>query len=708
MARELLTEALVGGRYAAAPKDPALLPAYRKQTLAQALIGQGLDSGPAYPAQALGRLAQAIAGSYLMNQGNDEIGAYTAQRKADTADALKALMGPVTAPAATMVQPTTQAPPTAAQPSSSMKPYVPQNLPPGISPEEDILTRTVIGEAGGEPPVGQRAVASVIRNRINQSGGNISDVVFAPNQFEPWNNATVRAKLEGLDPASPQYQAALANVRADGDDPTGGATHFYSPKAQAALGRQPPSWANTEPSAVIGNHNFYSLGYAPGSGAPGAPPARTQVASAGNVATDASPEGPSQPSVVSGAGVAQPSAPAAVNSPLTTEGMTRLQRAIHVATLHPDNEAIQEAAKLEMENARTMILQGRHEESLAAADAARKEARQFHLEDLAHADANRVPHTITMQDPDNKGIGIYTLNADGTPGKRIGNAPKQPGEGGPFTGTAMDAQANNVLLSIGPKVKDNTATENERGQYALAYEHLSQGRIMPVPDPSDPTGQRQVLARIPGAVPPQFPAPPGAAPSPVSGQPEVAGPPAAPSAGAPSPSPTGQPTATPAPGAPVPIPGTVKAAPPTTDTEKTAAGFALRTREAGKVLNDLEARGIHSGNTGQALLGGVPAVGNFLTSPDYQVYQQQMQDWVRAKLRRESGAVIGKDEMADEIKTYFPQPGDTPEKIAAKRKSREAAQRALEESAGRARIESAPAAPSGAIPPPPPGFKVIP
>ena len=165
------------------------------------------------------------------------------------------------------------APAAAAAPASggaaTLTPYVPRNLPPGVTAEEDLRVRTAYGEAGGEGARGQQAVNSVLSNRVAQSGRSLSDVIFAPGQFEPWNNPTTRAKLEALDPSSPEYQTILANLRAGKDDPTGGATHFYSPKTQAALGRQPPGWGNAEPSAVIGGHNFYRIGYAPGGGAPG-------------------------------------------------------------------------------------------------------------------------------------------------------------------------------------------------------------------------------------------------------------------------------------------------------------------------------------------------------------------------------------------------------------------------------------------------------
>lgn len=72
---------------------------------------------------------------------------------------------------------------------------------------------------------------------------------------------------------------------------------------------------------------------------------------------------------------------------------------------------------------------------------------------------------------------------------------------------------------------------------------------------------------------------------------------------------------------------------------------------------------------------------NVLSGPEQQLIQAQ-RDWVRAKLRKESGAVISPEEEADERRTYFPQSGDTPDTIEQKRQSRLAAQRQLEIQAG--------------------------
>jgi hypothetical protein len=59
-------------------------------------------------------------------------------------------------------------------------------------------------------------------------------------------------------------------------------------------------------------------------------------------------------------------------------------------------------------------------------------------------------------------------------------------------------------------------------------------------------------------------------------------------------------------------------------------------------------------------------------------------DWISANLRKESGAVIGVEEMVEERKKYFPQPGDEERTIKQKAASRRAAEAAMKVSAGRA------------------------
>lgn len=134
------------------------------------------------------------------------------------------------------------------------------SLPANADPDTDALVRTVWGEARNQDATGRKAVASVIRNRARMTNRPVSEIVLEPGQFEPWGNPQTRAQLEALDPASPDYQAILADIQGD-DDPTGGATHFYAPVAQAALGRAVPAWDNGT-GVDIGDHRFFKLGYA--------------------------------------------------------------------------------------------------------------------------------------------------------------------------------------------------------------------------------------------------------------------------------------------------------------------------------------------------------------------------------------------------------------------------------------------------------------
>jgi hypothetical protein len=90
---------------------------------------------------------------------------------------------------------------------------------------------------------------------------------------------------------------------------------------------------------------------------------------------------------------------------------------------------------------------------------------------------------------------------------------------------------------------------------------------------------------------------------------------------------------------------------------------------------------------GSAMAGSVPLIGGVfergVQSAPTQQYKQAADAWIRAKLRKESGAAIGKDEMDKEYQTYFPQIGDSAAVISQKAKSRQIATDAMKKSAGR-------------------------
>jgi spore germination cell wall hydrolase CwlJ-like protein len=74
------------------------------------------------------------------------------------------------------------------------------------------VTRTILAEAGqNASPASQASVASVIRNRLAAGGygKTPTDVVRAPNQFEPWNPGSGNDPMR-FDAKSPAYQQAQA------------------------------------------------------------------------------------------------------------------------------------------------------------------------------------------------------------------------------------------------------------------------------------------------------------------------------------------------------------------------------------------------------------------------------------------------------------------------------------------------------------------
>ena len=123
-----------------------------------------------------------------------------------------------------------------------------------------------------------------------------------------------------------------------------------------------------------------------------------------------------------------------------------------------------------------------------------------------------------------------------------------------------------------------------------------------------------------------------------------------------------------------------------TEGQSNAAGFAQRMELAEGILGRLPP-GSQPG-AGTRIAEAVPFVGGALArsgqSPATQQYDQAAQDWIRAKLRKESGAAIGVDEMKQEYATYFPMVGDTPEKIAQKAEARRVVTLGMGKSAGRA------------------------
>lgn len=141
--------------------------------------------------------------------------------------------------------------------------------------ERDVVTRTILGEAANQGDLGQAAVAHVIQNRVDDPrwGDDPAEVSLAMKQFSAWNSgAGGNSLVDQYQPGDPAYDraAAIADMVFNGQtqDPTEGATHYYSPAGMAALvnnGDQSnslPRWLQEEnarrggETVTIGGHIF--------------------------------------------------------------------------------------------------------------------------------------------------------------------------------------------------------------------------------------------------------------------------------------------------------------------------------------------------------------------------------------------------------------------------------------------------------------------
>ena len=131
---------------------------------------------------------------------------------------------------------------------------------PAYDPE-DLAIRTIAAETGGDPDE-TKGIAAVIKNRLDSGrfGKSLGDVVLAKGQFEPWANPSSANYPMRFEPGNKRYDAAKDawNAVLQGDDPTSGATHFWAPAAQKALGREAPSWGR-EGGLDIGATRFHKV-----------------------------------------------------------------------------------------------------------------------------------------------------------------------------------------------------------------------------------------------------------------------------------------------------------------------------------------------------------------------------------------------------------------------------------------------------------------
>ena len=72
-----------------------------------------------------------------------------------------------------------------------------------------------------------------------------------------------------------------------------------------------------------------------------------------------------------------------------------------------------------------------------------------------------------------------------------------------------------------------------------------------------------------------------------------------------------------------------------------------------------------------------------VVSNEFQKFDQAQRNFINATLRRESGAVISDAEFENARRQYFPEPGDTPDRLAQKQKNRQTAIEGIGAGAGK-------------------------
>lgn len=211
----------------------------------------------------------------------------------------------------------------------------------------------------------------------------------------------------------------------------------------------------------------------------------------------------------------------------------------------------------------------------------------------------------------------------------------------PRQGNELSAQHENDLIQLAPKIADGTATEAEKRQYSLSYAgYQISGQPVAIADPTDPTGRRQVLARLPREVPAGVPAPP------------------------------------------YPVGGDTGARKPIemTQDQATAATYSDRMAKSDAIMGGLDSSAITWGEKLAEKAGNY--VGYNINSPGYQRVRQAQEDFINAVLRKESGAAISASEYERYAKQYFPQPGEDAATIRQKQENRKTTIAGMQREAG--------------------------
>ena len=114
------------------------------------------------------------------------------------------------------------------------------------------------------------------------------------------------------------------------------------------------------------------------------------------------------------------------------------------------------------------------------------------------------------------------------------------------------------------------------------------------------------------------------------------------------------------------------------DAQGKAMNYGARTAEAASIIDAIGAEysptsvSLKGGLQALPVAGGVLGYGyNQMMGKNEQKIEQAQRNFINAVLRRESGAVISKEEFANARHQYFPQPGDDPAVLTQKKQNRD-------------------------------------
>jgi hypothetical protein len=276
---------------------------------------------------------------------------------------------------------------------------------------------------------------------------------------------------------------------------------------------------------------------------------------------------------------------------------------------------------------------------------------------------------------------------------------QQPGSGGPFQGSAMDAQALNILLS--------TSADPTTPTYAAAFNQVFGPRTVTQADgstvtiqPQAPQGIRAPVVAPPAMLGSEAPqTPPQAAP--VTAAPVVSPMPQAGASAAARP-PATTPEVTQTPGATVTrVPGTGGTL---TEGQSRANMFGLAMNEGHTILQDVripnDAAIIAWRNAPESLV-------NLGLSENDQRYFNALRQFAAGVLRKETGAAFGANELLDVQSRFFPMPGDSLATRQQKARARLQAIEAMRNEMPGAQFRGQLPSRNAGSPELPPGFEVI-